>query len=201
MAKANQLRVLVICGSLREGSYNAIVAKTLSELAPEDMNLVDAPSFDDFPLYNADIQKESGFPEEVVAFGNAIRDADGVIVVSPEYNFSIPGGLKNAFDWISRLKDQPFQGKPVALQSASPSPLGGGRVQYHLRQLMVFLDALVLNKPEIFVSDVANKIDEENAEITDEKTRNFLSQQLAAFADFIRKVGETPHSEQQRQRA
>jgi chromate reductase len=201
MAKANQLRVLVICGSLREGSYNAIVAKTLSELAPEDMNLVDAPSFEDFPLYNADIQKESGFPEEVVAFGNAIRDADGVIVVSPEYNFSIPGGLKNAFDWISRLKDQPFQGKPVALQSASPSPLGGGRVQYHLRQLMVFLDALVLNKPEIFVSDVANKIDEENAEITDEKTRNFLSQQLAAFADFIRKVGETPHSEQQRQRA
>jgi chromate reductase len=201
MAKANQLRVLVICGSLREGSYNAIVAKTLSELAPEDMNLVDAPSFEDFPLYNADIQKESGFPEEVVAFGNAIRDADGVIVVSPEYNFSIPGGLKNAFDWISRLKDQPFQGKPVALQSASPSPLGGGRVQYHLRQLMVFLDALVLNKPEIFVSDVANKIDEENAEITDEKTRNFLSQQLAAFADFIRKVGETPHSEQRRQRA
>ncbi len=201
MAKANQLRVLVICGSLREGSYNAIVAKTLSELAPEDMNLVDAPSFEDFPLYNADIQEESGFPEEVVAFGNAIRDADGVIVVSPEYNFSIPGGLKNAFDWISRLKDQPFQGKPVALQSASPSPLGGGRVQYHLRQLMVFLDALVLNKPEIFVSDVANKIDEENAEITDEKTRNFLSQQLAAFADFIRKVGETPHSEQQRQRA
>jgi chromate reductase len=201
MAKANQLRVLVICGSLREGSYNAIVAKTLSELAPEDMNLVDAPSFEDFPLYNADIQEESGFPEEVVAFGNAIRDADGVIVVSPEYNFSIPGGLKNAFDWISRLKDQPFQGKPVALQSASPSPLGGGRVQYHLRQLMVFLDALVLNKPEIFVSDVANKIDEENAEITDEKTRNFLSQQLAAFADFIRKVGETPHSEQRRQRA
>jgi chromate reductase len=164
------------------------------------MELVDAPGFEDFPIYNADIQEKSGFPEEVVAFGNAIRDADGVIVVSPEYNFSIPGGLKNAFDWISRLEDQPFKGKPVALQSASPSPLGGGRVQYHLRQLMVFLDALVLNKPEIFVADVTNKVDEEKGELTDEKTRKFLSQQLAAFADFVRKVGRD-HAEPPRKRA
>ena len=192
----NQLDVVVICGSLREGSYNAMVAQSLPELAPDDMAIRFAPSFEEFPLYNADIQNSSGFPSEVTDFADAIRDADGIVVVTPEYNFSIPGGLKNALDWVSRLDAQPFANKPVAIQSASPSPLGGGRVQYHLRQLMVFLDALVLNKPEIFVSDVAAKVDETTGELTDETTKKFLRQQLEAFAKFIRKVGErqTPAS-------
>jgi len=188
----NQLDVVVICGSLREGSYNAMVAQSLPELAPDDMAIRLAPSFEEFPLYNADIQNSSGFPSEVTDFADAIRDADGIVVVTPEYNFSIPGGLKNALDWVSRLDAQPFANKPVAIQSASPSPLGGGRVQYHLRQLMVFLDALVLNKPEIFVSDVAAKVDETTGELTDETTKKFLRQQLEAFAKFIRKVGERP---------
>lgn len=192
----NQLDVVVICGSLREGSYNAMVAQSLPELAPDDMAIRFAPSFEEFPLYNADIQNSSGVPSEVTDFADAIRDADGIVVVTPEYNFSIPGGLKNALDWVSRLDAQPFANKPVAIQSASPSPLGGGRVQYHLRQLMVFLDALVLNKPEIFVSDVAAKVDETTGELTDETTKKFLRQQLEAFAKFIRKVGErqTPAS-------
>lgn len=201
MANSNQLDVLVICGSLREGSYNRMVAKTLYDVVPAGMALRDAPGFEDFPIYNADVQEKSGFPEEVVAFGNAIRDADGVIVVSPEYNFSIPGGLKNALDWASRLDDQPFKGKPVALQSASPSPLGGGRVQYHLRQAMVFLEALVLNKPEIFVSSVPGKVDETKGKIVDATTLKFLRQQLSAFADFIRQVSEQPAQEPQRKRA
>jgi chromate reductase len=197
----NQLDVVVICGSLREGSYNAMVAQSLPELAPDDMAIRFALSFEEFPLYNADIQNSSGFPSEVTDFADAIRDADGIVVVTPEYNFSIPGGLKNALDWVSRLDAQPFANKPVAIQSASPSPLGGGRVQYHLRQLMVFLDALVLNKPEIFVSDVAAKVDETTGELTDETTKKFLRQQLEAFAKFIRKVGERPTPASQRKSA
>jgi len=196
----NQLDVVVICGSLREGSYNAMVAQSLPELAPDDMVIRFAPSFEEFPLYNADIQNSSGFPSEVTDFADAIRDGDGIVVVTPEYNFSIPGGLKNALDWVSRLDAQPFANKPVAIQSASPSPLGGGRVQYHLRQLMVFLDALVLNKPEIFVSDVAAKVDETTGELTDETTKKFLRQQLEAFAKFIRKVSERPTAALHRKR-
>jgi chromate reductase len=93
--------------------------------------------------------------------------------------------LKNAIDWVSRLQNQPFAGKPIALQSASPGPVGGARVQYDLRRAMVFLDALTLNKPEIFVANCAQRLDEKTGQITDEQTRNFIKQQLAAFAKFI----------------
>lgn len=199
--RANKLDVVVIVGSLRDGSYNNILAQALSELAPDEIAIRFAPSFEAFPLYNADIQQKEGFPEAVVRFGEAVRDADGVIIVTPEYNFSIPGGLKNALDWASRLEPQPFERKPVAIQSASPSQLGGGRVQYHLRQLMVYLDALVLNQPEIFVSNVPAKVDETTAELTDETTRKFVRQQLEAFARFIREMGEKHGAEPQRKRA
>jgi chromate reductase len=121
----------------------------------------------------------------VTTLAAAIRDADGVIFVTPEYNFGIPGPLKNAIDWVSRLPDQPFAGKPIALQSASPGPLGGGRVQYDMRRSMVFLDALTLNKPEIFIGNCAQRIDEKTGQITDAPTRDFITQQLAAFATFI----------------
>jgi chromate reductase len=180
--------VLTICGSLRKGSYNAMLQRALPALAPVGMRLNPAPSFAKFPLYNADIQNTTGFPAEVNALADAIRAADGVIFITPEYNFSIPGGLKNAIDWVSRLPNQPFAGKPIALQSASPGPLGGGRVQYDLRRSMVFLDAYTLNKPEIFVGNCATKFDEKTGELTDEATRNFVKQQLAAFATFIGKI-------------
>jgi chromate reductase len=179
------LSVISICGSLRSGSYNGIVRRALPSLAPEGMLVSEAPPFAAFPLYNADVQGATGFPAPVTALADAIRAADGVIIVTPEYNFSIPGGLKNAIDWVSRLPSQPFAGKPIALQSASPGPLGGARVQYDLRRAMVFLDAFVLNKPEIFIGGCASKIDEETGELKDEATRNFIKQQLAAFAKFI----------------
>ena len=132
------LTLLTICGSLRKGSYNAMVQRGLPPLAPEGMTIKAAPSFAKFSLYNADVQDANGFPGAVNTLADAIRAADGVIIVSPEYNFSIPGGLKNAIDWVSRLPNQPFAGKPIALQSASPGPLGGGRVQYDLRRAMGF---------------------------------------------------------------
>src|SRR6266702_3903746 len=182
------LNVLSICGSLRKGSFNAMTQRLLPSLAPEGMTITPAPSFADFPLYNADMQNSTGFPAPVNALADAIRAADGVIFCTPEYNFSIPGGLKNAIDWVARLQNQPFAGKPVALQSVSPGPVGGGRVQYDLRRMMVFLDALTLNKPEIFIGNCASKFDEKTGELKDEATRGLLKQQLSAFATFIARV-------------
>ncbi|TMJ30196.1 MAG: NAD(P)H-dependent oxidoreductase [Alphaproteobacteria bacterium] len=183
------VNVLTICGSLRKGSFNGMVQRALPSLAPEGMALKPAPSFAEMPLYNADIQNSTGFPAPVNTLADAIRAADGVIFCTPEYNFGIPGGLKNAIDWVSRLPNQPFAGKPVALQSASPGPLGGGRVQYDMRRAMVFLDAFTLNKPEIFIGSCAGKFDEKTGELKDEPTRGFIKQQLAAFASYIAHVG------------
>src|SRR5215471_17514709 len=184
-----QLNVVSICGSLRKGSFNRMVMNALPALSPAGMTIKEAPSFAEFPLYNADIQHATGFPAPVNALADAIRAADGVIFNTPEYNFSLPGGLKNALDWLSRLQHQPFAGKPVAIQSASPGPVGGARVQYDLRKMMCFLDALTLNKPEIFVGMVASRVDEKTGELKDEATRNLLKQQLEAFATFIVRHG------------
>ena len=99
----------------------------LPALAPADMKLTEAPSFRGFPLYDADLQAQ-GFPPDVIALADAIRAADAVIIITPEYNYSIPGALKNAIDWVSRLPDQPFKEKPVAIQSATGGLLGGARM-------------------------------------------------------------------------
>jgi chromate reductase len=177
--------VVSICGSLRKGSYNRMVMNALPGLAPDGMRIKDAPPFHEFPLYNADVQNSIGFPAAVQTLATAIRAADGVIFVTPEYNFGIPGPLKNAIDWLSRLPDQPFAGKPIALQSASPGALGGARVQYDIRRSMVFLDALTLNKPEIFIGNCAQRLDEKTGEITDAQTKELIKTQLAASAKFI----------------
>jgi chromate reductase len=184
-----QLNVISICGSLRKGSFNRMVMNALPGLAPAGMSIKEAPSFAAFPLYNADVQNSTGFPAPVNTLADAIRAADGVIFNTPEYNFSLPGGLKNAIDWVSRLKEQPFVGKPIAIQSASPGPVGGARVQYDLRKMMCFLDALTLNKPEIFVGSVASRVDDKTGEIKDQTTRNLIKQQLEAFAHFIERHG------------
>jgi chromate reductase len=181
------LNVVTISGSLRKGSYNSALQRALPALAPAGMTLTPAPSFARFPLYDADLQAEAGFPAEVTAFGDAIRSADGVIIVTPEYNYSVPGGLKNALDWVSRLQHQPFKDKPVAIQSATGGPLGGARMQYHLRAIMVFLNAHTFNTPEIFVGMAHTKFDD-SLELTDAATRKFVAQQLEDFAKFIARV-------------
>jgi chromate reductase, NAD(P)H dehydrogenase (quinone) len=183
------LTIVSLCGSLRKGSYNRMVMNALPSLAPADMTIKEAPPYNEFPHYNADIQNVTGFPAAVNTLADAIRAADGVIIVTPEYNFGVPGPLKNAIDWLSRLQNQPFAGKPIALQSASPGPLGGGRVQYDLRRSMVFLDAWTLNKPEVFIGNCMQRIDEKTGQITDEATKGFLKQQLAAFAKLIEQHG------------
>jgi chromate reductase, NAD(P)H dehydrogenase (quinone) len=183
-----QLNVLVICGSLRKKSYNAALTRALPGLKPPEMNLIPAPPFETFPLYNQDLQDGAGFPGPVIDLANAIRDADGVLFVTPEYNWSMPGGLKNAIDWVSRLKDQPFVEKPVAIQSCSGGPMGGARMQYHWRMSMTFLKAYIFGTPEVFVGNAASKFDKETLALTDQPTRDIVKTQLAAFAKFIAKM-------------
>ena len=183
------LHVVSICGSLRKGSYNRMVMNALQGYAPEGMRITEAPSFAEFPLYNADVQNSTGFPAPVQALAEAIRVADGVIFVTPEYNYSTPGGLKNAIDWVSRLPNQPFAGKPIAIQSATGGILGGGRMQYDLRRCMIFLDAWTINKPEIFIGNCSQRIDEKTGQIKEEQTIGLIKQQLAAFAKFIVRIG------------
>ena len=185
---SQQLDVLVICGSLRKGSYNAALARTLPSLAPAGMKLRAAASFERFPIYNFDIQDATGFPAEVVAWADGIRSADGLIIVSPEYNWSIPGGLKNAIDWLSRMKDQPFKDKPVALQSAAGGILGGSRMQYHLRQSLTSVDAILFGRPEVIVTFAAQKFDEKTLELKDQTAVDMIKLQLAGFEKFIRRV-------------
>jgi chromate reductase, NAD(P)H dehydrogenase (quinone) len=182
--------VLVICGSLRKGSYNAALARSLPALAPDGMRLTDAPRVDTMPHYNHDDQEATGFPPSAVAFADAIRAADGVIIVSPEYNWTIPGTLKNAIDWVSRMKEQPFKDKPVALQSASGALLGGSRMQYHLRQCLISVDALIFGRPEVIVTFAPHKFDEKTLELKDQTTRDMIKLQLAGFAKFIERVGK-----------
>ncbi len=181
------LNILVICGSLRKGSYNAALARALPEFAPAGMTFTAAPAYDGLPMYNADIQQASGFPPAAEALAAAIRAADGVIIVSPEYNWTIPGALKNAIDWVSRMQEQPFKEKPVAIQSCSQGPLGGSRMQYHMRMAMTYLNAFTFGTPEVIVGMAQNKFDKD-LKLTDETTRNFVKQQLAGFAKFIERV-------------
>src|SRR5271154_5021731 len=186
MAQEAPQHFAVMVGSLRKGSFNAAIARALPELAPEGVTIEPLPSVGEFPLYNHDDQLD-GFPPIVTATAEAIRKADGVVVVTPEYNHSIPGILKNAIDWISRLPNQPFAAKPVAIQSASQGLWGGLRAQLALRQMFVYLDGRVLSKPEIIIPQVQTKVDAATGELTDPATRGFIADQLTAFAAFARR--------------
>ena len=185
---AVELKVLTICGSLRKYSYNHALVRALPALAPAGMTFTEAPPYDTIPFYNQDIQDADGFPAPVQALADAVRAADGVIIVTPEYNWTIPGALKNALDWVSRMKDQPFKEKPVALQSASGGPLGGSRMQYHMRQSLTYLNVFLFGTPEIFVSFAPTKFDKDTLELVDQPTKDIIKTQLAGFAAFIQRV-------------
>jgi len=182
------MKILTICGSLRKGSYNAALARMAPKLAPAGMTFSDAPSFAQMPIYNHDDQEASGFPPTVTAWADAIRAADGLLIVTPEYNWSIPGGLKNAIDWASRLKNQPFAGKPAAVQSAAGGLLGGARAQYQLRQSLTSVDVLWFGRPEVIVSFAPQKFDAATLELKDQGAIDMVKAQLAGFEKFIRMV-------------
>ncbi|WP_409076281.1 NADPH-dependent FMN reductase (plasmid) [Pantoea sp. C3] len=178
------LKFVTLTCSLRTGSVNAIIANTLPELAPEGVSFTPLGSPGEFPHYSSDTEA-AGFPEEVLAMAESIIQADGLIIITPEYNHSIPGVLKNALDWLSRVSPQPIAGKPVLIQSASPGKLGGVRAQIHLRQILGYFDARIMNKPEAIIGDVSVKIS--GNRLTDENTRAFLARQLTAFTEFSAK--------------
>jgi chromate reductase len=183
---ADKLNVLAICGSLRKGSYNRMLMNASIGLAPEGMAIKEAPPWASIPIYNADDQ-QAGWPAPVTAWADAIRAADGILIVSPEYNWSVPGGLKNAVDWVSRMKEQPFNGKPVALQSAAGGLIGGERGQLHWRQSLVSIDVVWFGRPEVIVTFAAQKFDE-GGKLKDQTAVDMIKAQLAAFEKFIRLV-------------
>ncbi|MFP2873334.1 NADPH-dependent FMN reductase [Acetobacter tropicalis] len=191
MTQGTPLHFVTLLGSLRKASFNGIVARTLPDLAPEGITISPLGCISAFPHYNQDVQ-DAGFPEPVLAMAEQIRAADGVIVVTPEYNYSVPGVLKNALDWLSRVTPQPFAGKPLAIQTASPGAIGGARAQYHLRQSLVFLNAYVLNRPEVMIGQATGKFDIDRLELTDQKTRDFLVTQITALAELVRTVKKPP---------
>jgi chromate reductase len=179
------LHFVTLLGSLRKASVNGGIARALPALAPKGVKITPLGSVGEFPLYNADVQAQ-GIPAAVETMAAEIKAADGVIIVTPEYNYSVPGVLKNAIDWLSRITPQPFAKKPVLIQSASPGALGGARAQYHLRQVFVYLDGRVMNTPEAMVGGAYGKSDTATGDLTDAGTKEFLGKQLAAFADFVR---------------
>lgn len=185
--------VLGIAGSLREKSLNKAALRAARELAPEGM-AVDVADLASIPLYNDDVRQGDGFPEPVAAFRERIRAADALLIVTPEYNYSVPGVLKNAIDWASRPPDQPFDGLPVAIMGASPGRLGTARAQYHLRQCFVFLNALVLNKPEVMIAG-ANRIFDDDLRLTDDATRKVLQSFMASLLDWTRRHGRGGRSD------
>jgi chromate reductase, NAD(P)H dehydrogenase (quinone) len=178
--------VVAICGSLRKGSFNRMLMNTSIGLAPEGMTIKEAPPFAKLPIYNFDDQQSTGFPKESDALHEAVGAADGVLIVSPEYNWSIPAGLKNAIDWLSRYKEVSFKDKPVAIQSTAGGLLGGARMQYHLRMSLQAIDAQLFGKPEVIVNMAANKF--ADGALKDQSAIDLIKQQLAAFAKFIDRV-------------
>lgn len=179
------MRVLGISGSLRKASYNTAALRAARELAPAGM-LIEQAEIGGIPLYDEDL-RAAGLPAAVERLRAQIRAADAVLLVTPEYNYSIPGVLKNAIDWASRQPDQPFDGKPVAIMGATGGLLGTARAQYHLRQMLVFLNAFPVNKPEVFIGQAASKFDAEGR-LTDETTRGFIRQLLEALEQWTARL-------------
>lgn len=180
------MNVLGISGSLRQGSYNSMALRAAQKLAPAGIGITIA-DIAGIPLYNDDV-RVAGEPASVAELKAKVRAADAVLIVTPEYNFSIPGVLKNTLDWLSRPPEPPFAGKPVAIMGASPGPVGTARVQYDLRKVMVFLDAFTVNKPEVFISFAQNKFDAQG-NLTDEPTAKFIADLLLALQNLKKRLG------------
>ena len=180
-----KLRILGISGSLRKGSYNTAALNAAIELCPDDAEIT---TFDIgvFGPFNQDA--EANPPAAVTEFKAAIRAADAVLFSSPEYNYSVPGVLKNAIDWASRpYGDSAWDGKPALIMGAAGGAIGTARMQYHLRQIMVFLDMHPLNRPEVMINNCVEKFDEQGR-LTDEKTREFLREALKALVHWTRRL-------------
>jgi chromate reductase len=182
---SEHLNILGIAGSLRRNSYNRATLRAAQELVPEGARITTF-EIDGLPGFNED--NEGTPPEQVTQLKSAIRAADAILFVTPEYNYSVPGVLKNAIDWASRpYGDSAWTGKPVAVMGASIGTLGTARAQYHLRQMFVFLNMHAVNQPEVMISNAARRFDE-SGRLTDETSRKLIQQLLQELINWTRQL-------------
>jgi chromate reductase, NAD(P)H dehydrogenase (quinone) len=185
------LRILGIAGSLRAGSFNRALIRAAAELAPEGLEVHNFDGLGAIPLYDADVEAK-GDPEPVAALKTAIRDADALLIATPEYNYGIPGVLKNAIDWASRPPGRSvLNRKPAALMGASAGATGTARAQLALRQSFVFTETYALLRPEVLVARAQEKIDAAGR-VTDEPTRQRIRELLEALAQWTMRVRAQP---------
>ncbi len=185
---ADQVKLAGIAGSLRRGSYNAALLREAQALAPPDTH-IDIVDLGPLPLYNRDLEHD-GFPPPVEEFRQALTAADGLLIATPEYNYSIPGVLKNAIDWASRSPDSPLDGKSMAIMGAG-GRFGTVRAQMHLREIALHNSMRVMIDPEVFVAGAWRAFDDQGR-LSDERLRERVSQLMAAFREFVRYVPDDP---------
>jgi len=182
---SDYIQLVGMSGSLRKGSYNTMLLRAAAQLLPVDVSM-DIVSIEDIPLYNADLDLPAAKerPESVEHFRKMLTDADGILISSPEYNYSIPGGLKNAIDWASRGEDSPLLRKPVAVIGATPGLWGTVRMQMAFHNVFLFLDMKPVYKPEVLVSQAEKKFDK-NGKLIDEMAKKLIKQKLEALKEMI----------------
>lgn len=182
---SQKVHILGFAGSLRKQSYNRAILAAALEMVPDDASL-EIFDLEGIPPFNQDLELQP--PDKVKEFKARIRAADAILIATPEYNYSIPGVLKNAIDWASRpYGDNAFDGKPVAMMGASVGTLGTARAQYHLRQSFVFLNMCPMNQPEVMVSFAQDKVDS-SGRLTDEKTRKKIKELLESLVAWTRRT-------------
>ncbi|HVK53848.1 MAG TPA: NAD(P)H-dependent oxidoreductase [Burkholderiales bacterium] len=179
------IRILGIAGSLRKQSFNRAALRAAQQLAPAGTTF-ETFELDGIPPFNQDKEREP--PQAVVQFKQAIQRADAILFVTPEYNYSIPGVLKNAIDWASRpYGESAWNGKAAAIMGASVGVLGTARAQYHLRQVFVFLNMYAVNQPEVMIGNAADRFDA-NGNLTDEKTKSLITDLLKSLIDTTKRT-------------
>ena len=182
---SDYFQLVGISGSLRKGSFNTMLLKAASQVLPFNVSM-EIISIEDIPLYNADLDLPSAKqrPQPVEHFRKMLTDADGILISSPEYNYSIPGGLKNAIDWASRGEDSPLLRKPVAVIGATTGLWGTTRMQLAFHNVFLFLDMKPVYKPEVLVAQAEKKFDK-SGNLIDEVAKKILKQKLEALKEMI----------------
>ena len=183
----NPIRILGIAGSLRRESYNRSALRAAVDLAPKGVT-VEIFDLDGIPGFNQDDERNP--PGKVVELKKQVRGADAILIVTPEYNYSVPGVLKNAIDWASRpYGDSAWDGKPAAIMGASIGNIGTARAQYHLRQMMVFLNMFPLNQPEVMIGNAAERFDA-RGNLPHETTKEYIRKLLQSLVDWTGRIAQ-----------
>jgi len=183
----------ILEGSARRASLSRAAGRAVPGILPDGMTAVTLPNPGDLPIFNQDLL-DDGMPTAVSALIDAVAAVDAVLIVTPEYNWSIPGGLKNALDWLSRKNPNPLAHKPVTIWSVSPGLLGGARVHESLRHTLLCQDMLVMAKPEVQIAGAKGKLDVDAGQITHADTADFLRGHLSAFATFCNAWHRAPNA-------